>query len=138
MTRAILLGLGLAAAIAAAYPDDDRSIICMRGHSETLRLPEHEYYALRDAAFARAGIPTSRQCHRKDPRPDCLVVDHIVPLELCLAVDNCNDLANIQLQPKHDAAAKDLIENDERWRYCRGEETREQAIANPAFKRSVP
>jgi hypothetical protein len=120
---------------AAAYADD-RSEICGRGHSQTLRLPEREYYALRNAAFARAGIPTSMQCHEGDSRPDCLVMDHIVPLELCLASDDCNRLDNIQIQTRGAAEAKDRLENDERWRFCRREETRPQAISH--FKRSAP
>jgi hypothetical protein len=135
--RAILLGLGLAA-IATAADADDRAEICVRGHSQTLRLPDQEYYALRDAAFARAGIPVSMQCNKHNPPPGCYILDHIVPLELCRAADNCNRLDNIQIQTWSAADAKDRIEDEERWRYCHGEETREQAIANPVFKRSVP
>jgi hypothetical protein len=113
-----------------------RAEICDRGHSATLRLPEREYYALRDAAFARAGLPTSMQCHKDDSRPDCFILDHIVPLELCTAADDCNRLDNIQIQTKDGAAAKDRIENEERARFCRGEETREEAVSH--FTRSVP
>jgi hypothetical protein len=137
LSRVSLIGLGLTAAIsAAAAADDDRSIICMRGHSATLRLPETEYYALRSKAFARAHIPISMHCTKGDTRPGCFVVDHVIPLELCLASDSCNRLDNIQVQARVDAEAKDRIENAERARFCRGEETREQAISH--FTRSVP
>jgi hypothetical protein len=122
---------------AQVTPPDDRSVICMRGHSAILRLPMREYFALRDAAFARAGKAVQEQCHGKeDLRPDCLILDHVIPLELCLDAENCNRLDNIQIQTKSDAAAKDRIENEERARYCRGEETREQAVAH--LTRSVP
>ncbi len=131
-----VLIIGLQASDLYNAMQEDRSIICARGHSETLRLPVREYYALRDAAFARAGIPTSMQCHRDDPRPDCLVVDHIVPLELCTAADDCNRGDNIQIQTKADAEAKDHIENEMRHRYCKGELSREQAISR--FNRSTP
>ena len=114
----------------------ERAEICVRGHSETLRLQRGAYYRLRDAAFDRAGMPTSMQCHEGDSRPDCFILDHIIPLELCLAADNCNRLDNIQIQARVEAEAKDRIENEERYRFCRGEETRAQAIAH--FKRTVP
>lgn len=136
MIRSLLCGLVLAAAITAAACADERSVICARGHSQTLRLHGPEYYALRNAAFARAGASVSMQCHEGDEQPGCLIVDHIIPLELCLAADNCNRLDNIQIQGRAAAEAKDRIENRERARYCRGDETRDQAISH--FTRSVP
>ncbi len=124
------------AVTAEALPDPERTEICVKGHSATLRLPEREYYALRDAAFARAGIPTSMQCHQNDPRPDCYIMDHIIPLELCVAADNCNRLDNIQIQTREAAEVKDRDENLHRDLYCHGEETHDQAISH--FTRSVP
>jgi hypothetical protein len=136
VTTLLLWGACRALGITVAYPDEHTEI-CARGHSETLRLPKREYYALRDAAFARAGKAVEEQCHGKeDPRPDCLILDHVIPLELCLAGDNCNRLDNIQIQVRPEAEAKDRIENAERARYCRGEETRDQAVSH--FTRSTP
>ncbi len=133
---ASVVAIGLTTVDLHQAVQEDRSVICERGHSKTLRLPRDPYYHLRDAAFARAGIPTSMQCHRDDPRSECYILDHIVPLELCTAADDCNRLDNIQIQTKADAEAKDRIENEERTRFCRGELSREQAISR--FTRSVP
>lgn len=139
----LLYNLVLINVISTAAYADDRSMICIRGHSQTLRLHGHEYTALRNAAFARAGVPVSLQCHENKAVglsskifDKCYILDHIIPLELCLNADDCNRLDNIQVQTKADAVAKDRIENRERYRYCRSDETREQAISR--FTRSAP
>lgn len=127
----ILAAIPLVAQEVAAAPDPDRAVICTHGHSATLRLPKAMYYKLRDAAFARAGIPTHLQCRGDaDPRPDCYILDHVIPLELCLASDDCNRLDNVQVQTRAAAKEKDQVENAERRRYCYGEETRPGAASH--------
>ncbi len=129
-----LLGVSLAAlGSAEGQSSDPRDILCQRGYSASLRLPYAEYRVMRDAAFARAGISTSQQCHRDDTRTECYILDHVIPLELCL--DHCNDPANLQIQLRADAEAKDKTENSEHVRYCRGETTLEDAWSH--FRRST-
>ena len=114
---AFCASLALVVATSAWSAEDPwRAIICHPGYSATLRLPTGPYRAMRAAAFAAAGIPVSQQCHKDDPRPDCVILDHILPLELC--TENCNDPSNLQVQLRADAEAKDQKENLHRWRYC--------------------
>ncbi len=99
--------------------------ICQPGHAKSLRLPYEAYRTMRDIAFNRAGIPTSKQCHKDDPRPDCVILDHILPLELC--IEHCNDQSNLQVQSRAAAAAKDIEENRVTKEFCRGEITLDEA-----------
>lgn len=71
------------------------------------------YKTMRTAAFARAGIPLSSQCHRGHPSHDCMILDHIRPL--CLKGENA--LENLQVQPcsewtGHRCVAGDAFEKD--------------------------
>jgi hypothetical protein len=140
MIRALALVAGLATALAGAcdaQEDPRRAKICRPGYSASLRLAEGPYRAMRGAAFARAGIPVSQQCHKDDPRPDCYILDHILPLELCtLGISGCNNPSNMQVQRRLDAEEKDQTENLERLRYCEGAETLPEAASH--FHRSVP
>jgi hypothetical protein len=96
-----------------------RKIICRSGYSDTWRLEDDAYRRFRDQAFAQAGEPISKHCHKKDPRSDCLIIDHIVPLEVW-SPDGAdpNDLSNVQLQTKPVAAEKDIDENQARDDFC--------------------
>jgi hypothetical protein len=140
LIRPLALAAGLAGALAGvceAQEDPWRAKICHPGYSASLRLHGKAYAAMRDAAFARAGIPVSQQCHEDDPRPDCSILDHILPLELCtLDISGCNNLSNLQVQRRPDAEEKDQTENLERLRYCEGAETLPEAASH--FHRSVP
>ncbi len=101
--------------------------ICQPGHAASLRLPFDAYREMRDVAFARAHKSVSQQCHRNDERPDCLILDHILPLELCS--ERCNEQSNLQIQSRVDAAAKDILENRTTEQFCRGDITLEAARA---------
>jgi hypothetical protein len=111
-TGAILvLTLGAAAYTAIG---DERQRICQPGFAASHRLHGEAYRRLRDAAFARAGVPISRQCHKEDDRTDCYILDHIIPLELA----GENILDNLQVQSRILAAAKDMLENAVHHAYC--------------------
>jgi hypothetical protein len=125
---AALFGIGMAAmrapphrlSAAVALSDSERrDIICTHGYSKTWRLDGEAYKRFRDAAFAQAAEPTWMQCHKDDQRPECLIIDHIIPLEVW-SPDGTdpNDMSNVQLQTKADAADKDVEENRARSDFC--------------------
>src|SRR5215467_3551316 len=64
--------------------DQEHDKICHPGFSTTLRYPASSaaYRRMRNEAFRLAGIPVSKQCHPKDTRDYCYILDHIIPLEL--------------------------------------------------------
>lgn len=115
----LIAGISLAAAGAVVYPTE-RERICRPGYAQSHRLPLVDYIRMRDEAFRRAGIPTSKQCTKEEYANDhdvwCYALDHISPLSL----GGSNDLDNIQIQPKSEAKAKDLIENRAHQDYCSG------------------
>jgi hypothetical protein len=125
--------LGCAAAV--AYPTE-RDRICHPGYAASLRLHGAAYDQMRDKAFAAAGIPVALQCHKHDPRPDCRILDHIIPLELIRPskASHANDPENLQVQPRAEAEAKDAVEDETRRLYCSGRITIEDADAR--FSRS--
>jgi hypothetical protein len=123
---AALAGIGMAAMRAPpqrviAFRDRDglREIICAPEYSSTWRLHDDAYRRFRDEAFAQAGEPISKHCHKDDERPDCLIIDHIVPLEVWSPDGgDPNAMSNVQLQTKSAAADKDLEENRARYDFC--------------------
>jgi hypothetical protein len=126
---AALLGIGMAALrapphrlSAAVWNDSERrDVICTHGYSKTWRLDGEAYKRFRDAAFAQAAEPTWMQCHKDDQRPECLIIDHIVPLEVWSPDgSDPNDMSNVQLQTKSVAAEKDIDENQARADFCYG------------------
>jgi hypothetical protein len=133
---AVPLGLVVMFSAAVVLSEDEHDKVCRPGFSQSLRLAPDSagYRAMRDAAFARAGIPTSMQCHRGDTRQDCRILDHIKPLEL--DPPNPNGLDNLQVQTRYNSAVKDLEENQARKEYCAGKITQEEALVR--FKRSTP
>ncbi len=110
-----IAGLSLAGMLMATTMPSAEGQVC-----PTPRLHGEAYRQMRDAAFARAGISTSKQCHEGDTRWDCVILDHIWPVCAC----GPNTLENLQIQRRDVAATKDTIERA----YCEGRITLEDAI----------
>ena len=111
----------LAALIGAIDPhitqDNIAATICRPGYARSVRQPASWSRAQRKALHAQPGQ----------------VVDHIVPIEIGGAPA---DQANLQLQDRATAKAKDRDENRVRKEICRGDITLEQGQAlfrRPAF-----
>lgn len=114
--------------------DSERDRICHSGFSKTLRLPQEQYYRVRDTAFHLANVPIEQQCHRGDTISNCYVLDHITPLSL--DPPNPNSQNNLQVQTYLDSMAKDRVEKMVTKWYCMGMISQEKAWSY--FARSVP